>query len=110
MDITDGAVLKEKFNPNAWHAIGEDIIVCRERELGKDRIRAREIVISKQDGVLRENTYGMKVYTPPELALLLEGAGFCNIDLHTDFSFHDKKGDYGFMNHRVLGLGQKRKA
>jgi D-alanine-D-alanine ligase len=107
VDIADGAVLKERFNPNAWHGIGDDIIVCRERELLEDRIHAREIVISRRDGVLRENTYGIRIYTPPELSLLLETAGFCNINLHTDFSAHDKKGDYGFMNHRVLAAGQK---
>jgi len=35
VDVTDGAAVKESFNPIAWHEIGTDIVVCRERNLEK---------------------------------------------------------------------------
>jgi D-alanine-D-alanine ligase len=57
VDVVDGAAVKKSFNPNAWHEIGEDTVVCRQRELKRDSICAREMVISKQDGLIRDRTY-----------------------------------------------------
>ena len=33
VDVSDGCVVKNSFVPKAWHAIGDDTIVCRQREL-----------------------------------------------------------------------------
>jgi len=38
---------------------------------------------------------------------LLEETGFKRRHVHTDFAPHQRTGDYGFMNRRILGLGQK---
>lgn len=43
-------MIRARFTPNAWYEIGEDIIVCRQRELTGDSIRTREIVVSKKNG------------------------------------------------------------
>ena len=107
LDVVDGAAVKKMFNPNAWHEIGEDTVVCRQRELTKDSICAREMVISKQDGLIRDRTYAIRLYDPQTLASLLEAIGFDNIKIHTDFSPHRFEGDYGFMNRRMLAIGQK---
>ena len=50
VDVTDGARVKKSFHPNAWHEIGSDTVVCRQRELRQDTIVARELVLSKQKG------------------------------------------------------------
>ena len=107
VDVVDGVAAKSMFTPNAWHEIGDNIVVCRQRELANDFIKAREMVISKQDGLIRDRTYGIRLYDSQTLALLLEKAGFNQIQIHTDFSPHRFEGDYGFMNRRMLAVGQK---
>ena len=106
-DVVDGAAVKKAFAPNAWHEIGEDTVVCRQRELAQDAISAREMVISKQEGLIRDRTYAIRLYDSQSLASLLETTGFNPIQVHTDFSPHRFEGDYGFMNRRMLGVGKK---
>lgn len=107
VDVTDGAAVKKSFNPNAWHEVGDDTVVCRQRELRQDAVRARELVISKKDGLIRDRTYAVRLYEPQTLSSLLEAAGFRQIKIHTDFSPHRFERDYGFMNRRMLGIGRK---
>jgi D-alanine-D-alanine ligase len=107
VDVTDGAAVKKSFCPNAWHEIGGDTVVCRQREIQENVVRARELVISKQDGLIRDRTYSVRLYEPQTLSSLLQTTGFSQIKIHTDFSPHRFEGDYGFMNRRMLGIGQK---
>jgi D-alanine-D-alanine ligase len=107
VDVVDGTAARKYFAPNAWHEIGEDIVVCRERELAAESIRARELVVSKRDGLIRDRTYGIRLYDSPGLSSLMASAGFKQARIHTDFSPHRFEGDYGFMNRRMLGVGQK---
>jgi D-alanine-D-alanine ligase len=107
VDVVDGAAVKRDFAPNAWHEIGNDTVVCRQRELAIDLISARELVISKQAGLIRDRTYALRLYDSQSLASLLDAVGFNQIKIHTDFAPHRFEGDYGFMNRRMLGIGQK---
>jgi D-alanine-D-alanine ligase len=107
VDVVDGETLRCSFNPNAWHEIGEDIIVCRQRELVDNRVNAREIVISRRSGLLRDHSYSIGFYEPHTLQLLLEGAGFSGVRIHTHFSPHKGKEDYGCMNNRMIAIGIK---
>ncbi len=108
VDVADGRVVKSLFKPNAWHEIGEETIVCRQREIQGEVICAREIVLSKTQGLIRDQTYAIRFYEANSLSALLEHAGFGRVDIHTDFSPHQKDGDYGFMNCRLIATGQKR--
>ena len=107
VDVTDGAAAKKIFNPSAWHEIGEDTVVCRQREIQENVIRARELVISKQDGLIRDRTYAVRLYESQTLVSLLKSIGFSQVKIHTDFSPHRFEGDYGFMNRRMLATGCK---
>jgi D-alanine-D-alanine ligase len=107
VDVTDGAAVKDSFNPTAWHEIGTDTVVCRERRLEGDTLYAREVVLSKGKGLIRDCTYGIRLYDAQTVNALLEDAGFRRVKVHTDFSPHRYEGDYGFMNHRMLAAGQK---
>ena len=109
VDVVDGAAAIKSFAPNAWHEVGDDTVVCRQRELSDDSISAREMVISKQDGLIRDRTYAIRLYDSRSLGSLLKKAGFRQIRIHTDFSPHRFEGDYGFMNRRMLGVGKKMK-
>jgi hypothetical protein len=95
------------FNPSAWHESGLDIVVCRQREIHGDTMCAREVVLSKTGGLIRDCTYAIRLYEPASLTSLLEQAGFKVAKILTDFSPHPIKGDYGFMNRRMIAIGNK---
>lgn len=107
IDVTDGRVVRNNFNPNAWHEIGEDIVVCRQRELKEDIIRAREMVIHKRSGLVRDRNYGMRLYDGRTIEALVSRAGFENVKLYKDFSTFRGDGDVGFMDHRMIVTAQK---
>jgi len=102
LDITDGTVVRERFQPNAWHEIAKDIIVCRQLELDEDAVRVREVVMCKERGLIRDQTYAIRTYAPEQLEALVKAAGFTDVTVHRNFSPQQKQGDYGFMNHRLL--------
>jgi D-alanine-D-alanine ligase len=107
VDVADGEKVRSGLDPNAWHEIDEDLVVCRHRELDNGRVKAREMVFSRQDGLLRDQTYSIRVFEPDTLVTTLSTAGFSDVKVHRDFSPHQKEGDYGFMNRRMLGVGKK---
>ena len=107
VDVVNGSSIKENFHPYAWHEILEDIVVCRQREIRAGRVHAREVVLSKKRGLLRDQTYSIRLYEPGSLELLLSKAGFKGIEVQTDFSPHPRKGDYGCMNNRMVAVGCK---
>jgi D-alanine-D-alanine ligase len=107
IDVVDGRVIKQNFNSNAWHEIGDDTIVCRQRELRSNRVDAREIVLSKRKGIIRDQTYSIRYYFPDSLEKLLACGGFQQIDVQTDFTPHTKPGDYGCMDNRMIATGRK---
>lgn len=109
VDVTDGGAVRKKFNPNAWHEIGDDLVVCRQRELKENRICAREMVIDKRSGLVRDRTYGMRLYEGDTLKSLVWAAGFDNVDLYKDFRAYQGDGDVGFMDHRMIVTAQKSK-
>jgi ubiquinone/menaquinone biosynthesis C-methylase UbiE len=47
LDVTDGEAVRAKMAPQAWHEIGDDVVVCRQREIKNGRVCAREMVLSK---------------------------------------------------------------
>jgi D-alanine-D-alanine ligase len=108
VDVANGLVVKNSFTPNAWHEIGEDTVVCRQRELRGNILCAREIVLSRQKGLIRDQTYAIHLYDSQTLADLLRHVGFSQVKVHTNFSPHQSKGDYGFMDNRMIVTGQKR--
>jgi SAM-dependent methyltransferase len=106
-DVTNREAVKTSVNPVHWHEIGEDTVICRERELQNDTISAREMVISKTKGLIRDKTYAIRLYDAPAMIDLLERVGFTSIDIHTRFDPHGAEGDYGCMNNRMLAVGRK---
>ncbi|MEJ2656828.1 MAG: class I SAM-dependent methyltransferase [Desulfobacterales bacterium] len=107
IDVADGDAVKQSFNPSAWHEIGDDMVVCRWRKLEKNSIHAREMILSKEKGLIRDQNYAIRLYGLKTLSALMEEAGFRKVDVRTGFSPHKCSGDYGFMNHRMLVTGQK---
>lgn len=107
LDVADGKAIRSSFRPNAWHEIGDGVIVCRQREIREPLICAREIVLSKTDGLIRDQSYAIRLYDAADISNLLAESGFSHIDIHTQFSPHTADGDLGFMNNRMIAIGQK---
>jgi len=107
LDVADGEAIFAAFNANAWHEADAQLVVCRQREIHGNTIRAREVVLSKDRGLIRESYYAIRVYDADSLSRLLEEAGFQAIRVLREFSPHPAKGDYGFMNRRMVVLGRK---
>lgn len=107
VDLTDGDAVKKRFSPMAWHEIGADVVVCREREMTEGAISVREVVLSKRMGLIRDRTYRIRFYDSESVRGLLSQAGFEGIHIISDFSPHVLEGDYGFMNSRIIARGQK---
>ena len=108
LDVTDGAIVRNKFTPNAWHEIGTDMVVCRQRQLEGATISVREMVMSKQSGLIRDESYCVRLYEAAELIDLVTRAGFVEGCRHTEFDPLLTEADLGFMNHRMLVSARKR--
>jgi D-alanine-D-alanine ligase len=107
VDVTDGSVVINSYSPHSWHEIGEETVVCRHRELRGNMMHARELVIDKQKGLVRDQTYAIRLYDSESLNILLRQSGFSKVKIYTNFSPHPSDDDYGFMNNRMIGVGQK---
>ena len=102
LDLTDPDYVKNNLRPISWHEANEDIVVCRKREIDKDVIKAREIVISKKKGLIRDGYYCERLYSRDEIYKLLKYAGFKDISAKRKISLHKKKRDYGFLTSRMI--------
>lgn len=107
LDVTDGSCVRTEISPQAWHQIGDDIVVCREREVNDGIISAREIVLSKARGVIRDKTYRIRLYSEGDLVALVGRAGFVDVKSHTDASAMQSAEDVGCMNHRMVVSARK---
>ena len=107
VDVVDGNAAVASLNPYAWHEIGSDTVVCRQREIRGGRVYAREMVLSKGAGLIRDRTYSFKLYNAESIVTLIEKANLKVATVDADCSFHRLKGDYGFMNRRLIATGRK---
>ncbi len=107
IDLANGEAVRNNFKSEAWHEIGEDILVCRRRELKADTVSVHEIVLSKKRGLIRDRTYSIRLYDSRKISELLGQAGFEGVRIITDFSPYRDQGDYGFMSHRMIAIGRK---
>lgn len=107
VDVADGEAVKRSLNPVAWHEAGEDIVVCRRRELRGDMVWARELVLGKREGLIRDCNYAIRLYEADMLRELLRETGFRDVKVYTDFSVQRPGEDYGFMNQRMIAVGRK---
>jgi D-alanine-D-alanine ligase len=107
LDLLDSEFVRQSFQPRSWHEIDEEILVCRERELDDELVTCREIVVSKKSGLVREQIYCVRLYSPEEITELLQSAGFRSVVTLKGFSPHDRPGDYGFLTNRLIVIADK---
>ncbi len=107
LDVTDGAAARTTLAPLAWHEIGDDVVVCRQREVRDGRICAREMVLSKAHGLIRDRTYCIRPYAADDLTAMVTRAGFGSVKVHRDASAVNRDEDVGCMNRRLVVSGRK---
>ncbi len=102
LDLTNADYIRNNLKPVSWHEANRDIIVYRQRELQGNFIKAREIVISKKDGLIRDGFYCERLYDKQKILCLLKNAGFKNVSIKNNLSLHKKRKDYGFLTSRMF--------
>lgn len=107
LDVSNGKAARTKLVPQTWHEIGGDTVVCRQRELTNGRICAREMVLNKKKGLVRDRTYCIQLYDEEKLADLLFHAGFTDVSVHSDMAVMNPTVDVGCMNHRLVTVARK---
>ncbi|MFH1613354.1 MAG: methyltransferase domain-containing protein [bacterium] len=105
IDVTDGAYLKEKFQPRSWEWIDKKHFVCRERSLSLDKqcLISREVVTHVEKGVIADQFYAERLYTREILNEILKLANFTDITFHCEISPNSQRNqDLGMMEKRII--------
>lgn len=105
IDVTDGAYLREHFQPRSWEWIDRNLFVCRERSLALDgqRLISREVVTHVEKGVIVDQFYAERLYSRESLYELLKAAGFSDITSHGELSSDSQRNqDLGMMERRIV--------
>jgi len=112
IDITDGDYMREHYQPRSWEWIDKKMFVCRERSLSADgdRLISREVITHVEKGVVEDQFYAERLYTPGKLVDLISSAGFSDFSVHGEIaSVTDRNQDLGMMEHRTIVTATARK-
>ncbi len=107
LDVTNGEAVRPRLSPNAWHEIGDDVVVCRQREIRDNCVHAREVALSKERGMIRDATYRIRLYGARELMDLANRAGFREVKVHSMDETPEPRIDLGCMDHRLLVVARR---
>ena len=107
LDLTDFDYIKNNLKPLSWHEANKDVVVCRQRQLRGNIIKAREVVISKKRGLLRDRHYCERLYSQNKINRFLQDVGFKNVTAKKALSLQNNKQDYGFLTSRVIVTAAK---
>jgi D-alanine-D-alanine ligase len=107
LDLPNREYVLQNFKPFSSHQVNDDMTVRRERELGEDIIYSREIVVSEKNGLIRDRTYCIRLYSPEKISDLMHSTGFSSIAFKKDFMRRETKGDYGCMTNRMIVKAEK---
>ena len=110
MDLTDGAWMREHFDPRSWEWVDQDHFVCRERALAKDnkRLITREVVTHAERGVIADQFYAERLYSEQEIADLLDRVGFIDVERVPAPPTHSERHqDLGMLAQRLILIARK---
>lgn len=107
LDLPNREYVLKNMALRSWHEANEEIVVCRQRRLEGDVIFGRELVISREKGLIRDATYCTRLYSRDKITDMLRSAGFVSVDVQKDFVSHGRKDDYGSMTNRMIVIARK---
>ncbi len=105
LDITNGAWMRQSFEPRSWEWIDQDHFVCRERSLSSDglRIISREVIVHAEKGVIADQFYAERLYDEQQISDLLHQLKFDNVQIHSGLVTDSTRGqDLGMMANRLF--------
>jgi D-alanine-D-alanine ligase len=105
IDITDGDHMRASHEPRSWEWIDKNYFVCRERSLSEngERLVSREVITHVRKGVIADQFYAERLYSPESIRGLLETAGFTDIEVRAQIAGESTRNqDLGMMGHRIL--------
>jgi len=105
LDLTQGDWLRENFEARSWEWIDANQFVCRERSLSSDgaRLISREVVVHAERGVIADQFYAERLYSPQQIQALLEEVGFRGVRLHAEVETESSRAqDLGMMARRMF--------
>jgi D-alanine-D-alanine ligase len=105
IDVTDGDFIRQKFQPRSWEWIDKKHFVCRERSLSADgqRLISREVINNVEKGLLADQFYAERLYTPESISTLLKDAGFQDTIVHSSITPESQRNqDLGMMERRII--------
>jgi D-alanine-D-alanine ligase len=111
LDVSDGAHVRQHFEPRSWEWIAEDMFTCRERALSAtgDQLITREMTTHVERGVVADRFYAERLYDPSEMDALLTRSGFAVLQGPARFaSTSTRNQDLGMMAQRLIFIAQKR--
>ncbi|MDP7420477.1 MAG: class I SAM-dependent methyltransferase [bacterium] len=107
LDLLNPDYVTDNFKNISWHEVEPDMVVCRQRWLDDSIIKARELILSRDKGLIRENNYCAFLYTAGDIQALLDSVGFYRNDIKCTHSFPINSADQGFMENRMIAVAQK---
>ena len=93
LDLADSGYVKRNLVPFSRHEANKDITVTRNRELTRGLIRVREVVTSREKGVIRDGSYSERIYSAGKITSLLKSLGYKKIAIYKGVSLHKIKKD-----------------
>ncbi|MDY7036540.1 MAG: class I SAM-dependent methyltransferase [Thermodesulfobacteriota bacterium] len=108
MDLPDREYVLKNITSQSWHEANDEILVCRQRSVTKDIVYTREIAVSKKKGLIRDENYSTRLYSPEKITSLLTSAGFHSVNVQKDFVSHERRDDYGAMTNRMVVIAHKK--
>ncbi len=102
LDLPNREYVLMNLKLQSWHEANEEIVVCRQRKVDNDVIYSREMVISRDKGLIRDANYCICLYSPEKITALLKSAGFDSVTIQDNFVSSKRNGDYGLMTNRMI--------
>jgi len=105
IDITNGNYMRDNFQTRSWEWIDKNYFVCRERSLSEDneRLVSREVITHVCKGVIADQFYAERLYSPEDLYDLMKKAGFDKISNFSSIKSESKRNqDLGMMAERII--------
>ncbi len=115
LDVIDRDYIEKNFRPRSVHNAtlpkssnrNSVITVTRSRRIEGNIVCSREVVKGEDGGVLKDNRYCERLFCKEEITALLNSVGFGGVTVEMGRAFHERPGDFGFMENRMMIKGKK---
>jgi D-alanine-D-alanine ligase len=101
LELSDPEFVRTHLPPASWHEAPGGLVVCRQRWLKGNSLTCRELVLSREGGLVRDCTYRVRLFDEEELQNLLRQAGFSRLEIRGGRHPYPSPGDYGSLSRRL---------